>query len=113
MNLDQLKEESRRIRKLRNLVFSMFLGFPFFGAALFLISTQVGISEVLVFLALIPYVIVYLILGFRISEVICPVCNEAMFRNGIFYGLGYRCQHCNYDLKDYKTSKFHGNLPQN
>ena len=107
MNLDQLQEESRRIRKLRNLVFSMFLGFPFFGAALFWISTQVGISVGILFLLLIPYVIVYLILGFRVSDVICPVCNEAMFRSGTFYGLGYRCQHCNYDLKDYKTSKLH------
>jgi hypothetical protein len=107
MQLEQLEIESCRIRKLRNIVFYMFLGFPFFGVTLVWIVTTLGFPEEIAVPFILPYLVIYLVLGFRISNVSCPVCHGAMFRKGIFYGMGFRCVHCDYDLKDYKSSKFH------
>jgi hypothetical protein len=105
--LKELEAQSRRIRKLRNLVFYMFIGFPFIGLGVMWISRKIFSTEVVLLPLLFAYMLAYLILGHKVSNVYCPVCHGSMFRKGILYGMGFRCVHCDYDLKNYKSSKFH------
>ena len=107
MDLEQLENESQRIRNLRKQVIYMFIGFPFFGIAVIWVLTRFGFSEYGAIPIIILYMIIYLVQGFRVSNVNCPVCHGAMFRKWFFYSAGSSCVHCGYDLKDYKSSKFH------
>ncbi len=103
--MDTVGEPSRAIRKTRNLSIVLFFFFPVVSLASAGLFRVLGLRNEHALIILIPYVVVFFVVGIRWSYAPCPLCDAPMFyRRFFFYGF-FRCVHCGYDLKDPKTSR--------
>jgi hypothetical protein len=105
MPSDDIKSDSDRIRRARNLSVALFFGFPLFGLAVFTLVGWLGVPQLIAIGLCVIYLIFYLLVGTRWSNAACPLCGAPMFRKGLFYFGFFRCVNCGYDLKDPNTRR--------
>ncbi len=106
--MDIVRERSQAIRKARNLTIALFLGFPLVGITAVVLFRFLGLEEEYTLIVIIPYMVVFLVVGIRCSYASCPICAARMFLKWFIFCWSFRCIHCGYDLKDPKTSRAEG-----
>ena len=106
--MDIVRERSEAILKARNLTTALFLGFPIVGFIAAGLFRLFGLEYEYTLIVIIPYMVVFLVVGLRWCYASCPVCAALMFQKWFIFCWSFRCIHCGYDLKDPKTSRAEG-----
>jgi hypothetical protein len=88
----------RKIRRVRYVVFGLFVGFIPWGFAGYYVAQTLGISWAWF---LLPYMALYLAVGVYFDRLRCPRCHQRFFVNVYGNAFATRCRHCGLPLRPF------------